>query len=229
MKPMMQNRYVGWMAIRPLDFGDEHFEPGDRIPQKHLEPMRDPEVLLRTKRIAAVAKDMNKVPRMLRKDVTDETEMRARILAPRLASQIGEITPGYTQPEVEETDMTEQTPEETVTETITETVTETVPVEDPNEGVMDPEPAPEAPAEPAPVEEDPAPTESPADPAPVEQETVTPEVPSEPAPAPVEAPADPAPTEAAPVEAAPVTEETAGDVVAPIEEPAADPAPPAEG
>lgn len=91
MKPMMESRYVGWMAMRPLTFGDEEFAPGDRIPQKHLDAMRDPEVLVRTRRIAAVAKDMNKVPRMLRKDVTDESEMRERILAPRIASQIGEI------------------------------------------------------------------------------------------------------------------------------------------
>lgn len=88
MKPMMESRYVGWMAVRPLVFGNESFAPGDRIPQKYLDTLRDPEVLVRTGRIAAVAKDMNKVPRMLRKTVTDETEMRERILAPRFASQI---------------------------------------------------------------------------------------------------------------------------------------------
>lgn len=98
MKPMMQSRYITWMAIRPLTFGDDHYEPGDKVPQKHLEPMRDPEVLVRTNRLAAVAKDMNKVPRYLRKDVTDEKEMRAKILAPRIASQIGDIYPDHLLP-----------------------------------------------------------------------------------------------------------------------------------
>ena len=55
--------------------------------------MRDPEVLVRTGRLAAVAKDMNKVPRYLRKIVVSEKEMKARILAPRIASQIGAIVP----------------------------------------------------------------------------------------------------------------------------------------
>lgn len=94
MKPMMQNRYVGWMAIRPLQFGDEHFAPGDRVPQRLLDPMRDPEVLVRTGRLAAVAKDMNKVPRYLRKDVTAEDEMRDKILMAG-SGQIGAIVPGH--------------------------------------------------------------------------------------------------------------------------------------
>lgn len=93
MKPLMQNRYVGWMAVRPLLFGEDYYEPGDRVPQKVIEGMRDPEVLVRTGRLAAVAKDMNKVPRYLRKDVTDAEEMLAKILAPRISTQIGDVVP----------------------------------------------------------------------------------------------------------------------------------------
>lgn len=98
MKAMMASRYVGWMAIRPLTFGEAVFAPGDRVPQKLLDVMRDPEVLVRTGRLAAIAKDMNKVPRYLRKDVTEETQMRDQILAPTLASQIGEIMPNHLLP-----------------------------------------------------------------------------------------------------------------------------------
>ena len=31
MKALMQSRYVGWMAIRPLTFGKDEFAPGDRV------------------------------------------------------------------------------------------------------------------------------------------------------------------------------------------------------
>jgi hypothetical protein len=91
MKAMMDSRYVGWMAVRPLQFGKDTFEPGDRIPQKHLETMRDPEVLVRTGRIRAVAKDLNKVPRYLRKDVMLESEAKEKILTPRASGQNGPV------------------------------------------------------------------------------------------------------------------------------------------
>lgn len=99
MKAMMDNRYVTWMAVRPMLFGDKTFEPGEKIPQKLLEGMRDPEVLVRTGRIRAVAKDMNKVPRYLRKDVVDEKLAKEKILAPRIASQIGEPASGLSKQE----------------------------------------------------------------------------------------------------------------------------------
>lgn len=95
MKAMMQSRYVGWMAVRPLTFGKETFEPGDRVPQKHLDGMRDPEALVRTGRLMAVAKDMNKVPRYLRKSVTNEKDAKAKILAPRFTGQAGPVVPTH--------------------------------------------------------------------------------------------------------------------------------------
>lgn len=79
MKALLESQYVHFRAVRPLKFGENEYAPGDKIPASALKPMRDPEVLVRTGRMAACAKDMNKVPRWLRKDVTDQEEFLARL------------------------------------------------------------------------------------------------------------------------------------------------------
>lgn len=89
MKALMQSPYITFMAARPLLFGKKTYQPGEKVPQRLLDPMRDPEVLIRTGRVVAVAKDMNKVPAYLRKDVEDETLARTRIL--RTLTQLGPV------------------------------------------------------------------------------------------------------------------------------------------
>jgi hypothetical protein len=178
MKPLLASRYISWMAIRPLRFGERDFAPGEKVPQKYLEPMRDPEVLIRTNRLAAVTKDMNKIPRMLRKLVTEEEEMRAKILAPR--GGVGQVVPTHLLASTPE-------PEPVTLPTFTDEDVEPTEFEKAHSASAGPDTAPLGPADISDSTPAPAPKESGQADTPVPSETPEPEV----TPVPVEEPQAP--------------------------------------